>query len=140
MIVIAITSIIAVTVAVFIQKPVQGYFDTVRRAELTDIADTALRRLGRDLRLALPNSVRTTGSGAVAYMEFLQTSGGGRYRASPDNTGGGNVLDFTQANTKFDVLGPAVATVRRGDETMTHRRDEERHAPPNAPTRGSGGG
>jgi MSHA biogenesis protein MshO len=86
-IVIAITSIIAVTVAVFIQKPVQGYFDTVRRAELT------------------------TGSGAVAYLEFLQTSGGGRYRASPDNTGGGNVLDFTQANTKFDVLGPAVATV-----------------------------
>lgn len=110
-IVIAITGIIAAAVAIFIQKPVEGYFDTVRRAELTDIGDTALRRLGRDLRLALPNSVRTTSSGAVSYLEFLQTSGGGRYRAAVDNAGAGNVLDFTQPTTAFDVLGPAVAMV-----------------------------
>ena len=110
-IVIAITGIISVAVAIFIQTPVQGYFDAVRRAELTDIADTALRRLGRDLRLALPNSVRTTSTAAVTYLEFLQTSGGGRYRASTDNAGAGNILDFTQADSSFDVLGPAVATV-----------------------------
>ena len=110
-IVIAITGIIAAAVAVFIQKPVQGYFDAARRAELTDIADTALRRLGRDLRLALPNSVRTTSGAAAVYLEFLQTSGGGRYRAGTDNSGGGNVLDFTQVVSKFDVLGPPVSTV-----------------------------
>ena len=110
-IVIAITGIIAAVVAVFIQKPVQGYFDSVRRAELTDIADTAVRRMARDLHLALPNSVRVTNAGAVYYLEFLQTSGGGRYRAAVDNAGAGNVLDFTQSSTTFDVLGPPVATV-----------------------------
>ena len=43
--VIALTGIVAAIVAVFIRQPVQGYFDTVRRAELTDVADTAARRI-----------------------------------------------------------------------------------------------
>ncbi|MHB1334013.1 MAG: prepilin-type N-terminal cleavage/methylation domain-containing protein [Sulfuriferula sp.] len=107
-IVITITGIIAGMVAVFIRAPVQGYFDSARRAELTDIADTAQRRISRDLRLALPNSVRVNGGN---YLEFLQTSGGGRYRVAPDNSGGGNVLDFTQPTTTFDVLGPPVTKV-----------------------------
>ena len=105
---ITITGIIAGMVAVFITAPVKGYFDSARRAELTDIADTAQRRISRDLRLALPNSVRVSGGN---YLEFLQTSGGGRYRAAPDNSGGGFVLDFTQPTTSFDVLGPPVSTV-----------------------------
>ncbi len=107
-IVITITGIIAGMVAVFIRAPVQGYFDSARRAELTDIADTAQRRISRDLHLALPNSVRVSGGN---FLEFLQTSGGGRYRAAVDNSGGGNVLDFTQPTTSFDVLGPPVAKV-----------------------------
>jgi len=78
--VIVITGILASVVAVFIQGPVQGYVDTTRRAELTDVADTALRRIARDLRLALPNSVRVTQVGSAYYMEFLQTSTGGRYK------------------------------------------------------------
>ena len=44
-IVIVITGILAAIVAVFIRAPVDGYFDSVRRAELTDTADVALRRL-----------------------------------------------------------------------------------------------
>jgi MSHA biogenesis protein MshO len=78
--------------------------DAARRAELTDIADTALRRITRDLRTALPNSVRVDVTGK--FMEFLQTSGGGRYRASLDSTGAGNILDFTTTDASFDVIGP----------------------------------
>ncbi|MDP1682827.1 MAG: prepilin-type N-terminal cleavage/methylation domain-containing protein, partial [Burkholderiales bacterium] len=48
-VVIVLTSILASVVAMFIRLPVQGYVDTARRAEMTDIADTALRRMGRDL-------------------------------------------------------------------------------------------
>ncbi|NCN89388.1 MAG: prepilin-type N-terminal cleavage/methylation domain-containing protein, partial [Gallionella sp.] len=44
-VVIVITGIIAGIVAIFIKAPVQGYVDSARRAELTDIADTAVRRL-----------------------------------------------------------------------------------------------
>ena len=107
-IVITITGIIAGMVAVFIRAPVQGYFDSARRAELTDTTDTAVRRISRDLHLALPNSVRVSGGN---YLEFLQTSGGGRYRADVDNNGAGDILDFTTTDSSFDVLGPPVSTV-----------------------------
>lgn len=92
-VVIVLTSIIASAVAVFIKLPVQGYVDTARRAEMSDIADTALRRMGRDLRLALPNSVRLTDSDAT--IEILLTRAGGRYRAETDSTGAGDILDFS---------------------------------------------
>jgi len=114
-IVIAITAIIATGVAVFISRPFEGYIDAARRAELSDIADTALRRMTRDLRSALPNSIRFTcvpagcAAGSVYYLEYLQTSGGGRYRAEPDSGGLGNILDFTTTDASFDVVGPMPA-------------------------------
>jgi MSHA biogenesis protein MshO len=107
-IVIAITAIIASAVAVFIGRPVEGYADAARRAEMTDIADTALRRMTRDLRTALPNSIRVTEfpvASTVFYLEYLQSSGGGRYRAQVDNLGGGIPLDFTASPASFDVIG-----------------------------------
>ncbi|MGE0556650.1 MAG: prepilin-type N-terminal cleavage/methylation domain-containing protein [Burkholderiales bacterium] len=106
-VVIAITGIIAAAVALFIRRPVEGYADAARRAALTDEADTALRRITRDLRLALPNSVRVDPSGK--FIEYIETTGGGRYRAEVDSGGGGDTLDFTAADTTFDVLGPVPA-------------------------------
>lgn len=102
-----VMSIAAALVGMFIRVPVESYFDTERRARLTDTADTALRRIARDLRLALPNSVRVTNSGGVHYLEFFQTRFGGRYRADPTGAGGGNPLDFTIADTGFEVIGAA---------------------------------
>jgi MSHA biogenesis protein MshO len=107
-IVISITAIIAGSVAVFISRPFESYIDATRRAELTDIADTALRRMTRDLRTALPNSVRVSESPAgsgIYYLEYLQTSGGGRYRSQLDGGGGGNILTFSAADASFDVIG-----------------------------------
>jgi MSHA biogenesis protein MshO len=106
-IVIAITGVIAAVVAVFIRKPIEGYFDSVRRAGLTDTADVALRRMGRDLRTALPNSVRVTQAGSVFTLQYIETTGGGRYRSAVTSTGTGNALDFSAADTTFEVLGPA---------------------------------
>jgi MSHA biogenesis protein MshO len=98
--VIVITGILAGMVAVFIKAPVDSYFDMARRAELTDIADTATRRMVRDIRLALPNTVRNATSGSKC-IEFIPTKSGGRYRA--DQTG--DTLDFSLADTSFDMLG-----------------------------------
>ncbi len=103
-VVIVLTSIIASVVAMFIRLPVQGYVDTARRAEMTDIADTALRRMGRDLRLALPNSVRVTDGGAT--IEILLTKAGGRYRLEDDGAGAGDLLDFAVNDISFDQFGP----------------------------------
>lgn len=108
-VVIVILAIVSAIAAVFIRRPIDSYIDSVRRAELTDIADTALRRVMRDLRYALPNSVRVAnpgGAGTAFYLEFLITSGGGRYRAALTGAGAGNILDFTAADSSFDVLGP----------------------------------
>jgi MSHA biogenesis protein MshO len=109
-IVIVITGILAAMVAIFIRAPVQGYFDSVRRAELTDTADVALRRITRDVRLALPNSLRVTTVGGTSYIEFIMTSSGGRYRDPVDGSTGGDFLSFTSAaDLSFDVHGPLPA-------------------------------
>lgn len=118
-VVIAITGILAAAVAVFIRRPVEGYIDAARRAELSDIADTALRRITRDLRTALPNSIRVTAAGGVTYLEYLQTGGGGRYRSDVDSAGGGNPLDFTAADATFNVIGP-MPTMAAGDSIVIY--------------------
>lgn len=101
-VVIVITGIIGGIVAIFIRAPVQGYVDSARRAELTDIADTALRRMARDVRVAVPNSLRVTGGGTV--VEFIPTKDGGRYRADAL----GDVLNFGVTDGSFDVIGTPI--------------------------------
>ncbi|OGS98179.1 MAG: hypothetical protein A3K04_01860 [Gallionellales bacterium RBG_16_56_9] len=116
--VIVITGIIGGIVAVFLKAPVQQYVDVARRADMTDTVDTALRRITRDVRLALPNSVRVTGAcdgAGTCFIESLSAPGGGRYRADAP----GDELDFTVADTGFEVLGqmPAVAA---GDQIVVY--------------------
>lgn len=107
-VVIVITGIIAAAVAVFIRAPVQGYVDLVARAELADEADTAVRRMSRDLRLALPNSIRVSAqSNGNNYLELLLTNTGGRYLTDTDDTSlGSDILSFTSpSDTSFRVVG-----------------------------------
>lgn len=84
-VVITITAIIAVVLGVIIKHPIEGYRAQVRRAELVDAADMALRRMARDIRQALPNSVRVDPTGRV--IEMLNTVDGARYRVGPGNIG-----------------------------------------------------
>ncbi len=100
--VITIIGIISAIVAVFIRAPVDAYFDSARRAALTDAADTAVRRMARDLRKALPNSVRNPDNQCI---EFIPTKTGGRYRTGADSGGGGNSLNFSATDTGFNMLG-----------------------------------
>ena len=118
-IVIAIVGIVGSMVAIFMRAPIESYVAQDRRARLTDTADTALRRMGREVRLALPNSVRVTtvavGAVNVSYLEFLGTRDGGRYRTQIDSAvAGSDPLVFTVADSSFDVLGPAI-TMQAGD-------------------------
>lgn len=128
--VIIITGIIAAVVAVFIRSPVEGYMSSVRRAELTDAADVALRRFARDVRLALPNSLRVSdswgtvdgcsnGVGVTCYIEFIMTRTGGRYRDPSDGSTGGVFLSFTSGGLTFDVLG-TMPDIRNGDYIIVY--------------------
>lgn len=106
-IVIVIMGVIGGVVAVFMRAPIQAYFDSGRRAALTDVADTAVRRISRDIRKALPNSVRVSISGSDSCLEFIPTRNGGRYRENNRPTGDtvGKGLDFTTADSDFNMLG-----------------------------------
>ncbi len=119
-IVVVITGIISVVVGMFIKTPVDQYIDIARRAEMTEVADTALRRMGRDIRTAVPNSVRLSG---ISFIEFLPTKTGGRYRANSSggnlcaliaNNADGDTLSFTLADSCFEIVGPAI-TFAAGD-------------------------
>jgi MSHA biogenesis protein MshO len=114
-IVIAIIGIVGAIVAVFIRMPVQNYADSVARAEITDEADLALRRMTRELRLALPNSIRVNAEGTA--IEFLLTTTGGRYLAAEDNASGtAPVLDFVDAQkTTLTVVGTLTRAVNAGE-------------------------
>jgi MSHA biogenesis protein MshO len=79
---------IIVAATVYFIYPVTQSVDLATRAELTDIADNALQRIGRDARLALPNSIRTDTSGATIFVEFLPIRTAGRYRADAGGAGG----------------------------------------------------
>ena len=116
--VIVITGIIAGMVAIFIKQPVDAYFDSARRASLTDVADTAARRIARDLQGALPNSIRV--DGGKAFLEYVPIHDAGRYRAAVGIAATDDPLDFDDAaDSSFDVLGPPV-TVLAGDSLVVY--------------------
>jgi MSHA biogenesis protein MshO len=95
--VIVILGVIGGMVSVFMKGPIDAYIASGRRAGLTDVADTTVRRIARDLRKALPNSIRTSGT---TCMEFIPTKTGGRYRES-----GSGALAINSAATSFNMLG-----------------------------------
>ncbi len=82
--VISIIGILAGVAALLILWPVRQYADSGRREVLVTEAESALRRMARDIRTALPHSVRVTdnGAGTAFAIEFLP------------------VLDGSKANTK----------------------------------------
>lgn len=124
--VIVVMGVIGATLAAFMRKPVDAYFDTARRAALTDVADTALRRISRDIGGALPNSIRNPSSSCI---EFIPTRTGGRYRAEPDALVAGNqanaILDFSAADTSFNMLAnnsllPPEQQIRANDVVVVY--------------------
>lgn len=82
-IVIVIGAVLAATMAVFLPPALRSYVDTRVRADLGDQTDTALRRMLRDVRQAVPNSLRIPAS---TCFEVIPASAGGRYRMNADTS------------------------------------------------------
>ncbi len=89
--VVAITllAILGSVTAVFMLRPIQGYTDLARRAALVEAAESALRRQARDVRLALPRSVRIQNLAGGYAVEVLPTIEGAMYRRRDTFPGGG---------------------------------------------------
>ena len=108
--VMVISSIIASVVWRAISPQIEGVEDTTRRAKLVDITETALSRMTRELRLALPNSIRVNAGGTA--IEFLRILTGGRYRAQPDATNNDvcagpdtDSINLASSSDCFEALG-----------------------------------
>lgn len=113
-IVIVITGIVAAMVTVFMKGPIEAYIAGGRRAELTDIADTTLRRMSRELRLAVPRTVRVTNVGSVYFVEFLMSKAGGRY-VQDDNC-------FTATGCTSLTIQNSNGTIASGDSLVINNR------------------
>lgn len=101
--VIVLAGAVAVLISTALSRPLEGFVAQSRRAELVDLAAGALNRMARDIRLAVPNSVRVRGSSEIEMLNVLDA---GRYRP---NRVGGDGLQFAPGTApactaSFNVL------------------------------------
>jgi MSHA biogenesis protein MshO len=102
-IVIVVSGVLAVVVAPIVMKPFQAYDDTSRRVALVDAAESAMRQIARDVRDAIPNTVRTNGK----VLELMPIQGGGRYRSNEIVLGDNSSLTPSALDNQFLMLGNA---------------------------------
>jgi len=103
---ITVGSIVVAFMALFIVMPMNAYSTQTKQAALVDAADSALRFMARDLRSALPNSVRVSSGGTVTALELLATADGARYQDGGPVSNPALVLDFTAADGAFATTVP----------------------------------
>jgi MSHA biogenesis protein MshO len=132
--VLVLLGIIVAAISFFL-NPVRQSADLALRAELTDIADNALQRIGRDVKLALPNSLRIDAASVPGkvFVEFLAVRTAGRYRAegggaaAGTNCGnddatlaapGNDQLSFDIADTCFKTIGKLAESIVAGSDQL----------------------
>jgi len=103
---IAVGAVVVAFMAMFIVMPMNAYTAQTRRAGLVDASDSALRFMARDIRSALPNSVRVASSGTVTALELLATADGARYQDNGPVSNPALALDFTTASGAFATTVP----------------------------------
>lgn len=108
--VIALSGAVAVMISSVLSRPLQGFVDQSRRAELVDLATVAIDRMTRDIRLAVPNSLRVTGTctggTSSCRLELLRAPVGGRYRANLVNGVRRDPPQCTSSPCAIEVLSP----------------------------------
>jgi MSHA biogenesis protein MshO len=130
-IVVVIGAVIAVTVGLVVRPAANAYLDSRVRADLSDQADSALRRMLRDIRQSVPNSIRMPNT---QCFELVPTSTGGRYRTAPDLDHDQNLpctpsatcsapLDTSVATTVFDTLTTMSTTPAVGDWVVINNQN-----------------
>jgi len=108
-VVIVLLGVMAAGAGLLITRPIEAYNAQVRRQQLVDLAEMALRKIAVDIRAAVPNSVRVVNNSPNGWvLEMVNVVDGARYRdefdplvADDEN----DVLDFTQPDQDFNILG-----------------------------------
>lgn len=121
-VVVVLIGLLAGGAGLLILQPIEAYDDQVRRQQLVDQGEMALRQIARDVRRALPNSIRVNTVGTGWAVEMVPVMDGARYR--DENEAGfalasaDDILDFANpaGDAAFNLLGglnnPLVANYR----------------------------
>jgi MSHA biogenesis protein MshO len=111
-VVVVLLGIMATGAGLLISRPIEAYNDQLRRQQLVDSAETALRKIAHDIRRAVPNSLRVSTSGGNWALEMVNAVDGARYRDEYDpsvydplNPPTHHVLEFSSADDAFNILG-----------------------------------
>jgi MSHA biogenesis protein MshO len=97
-----VSMIVVGFMAMFLTTPVDAYFAQSRRADLTDSADAIVRNISRDVRAAVPDSIRVSADRRV--VEMLNTADVLRYRSSGESGNPARDLDTTQPDSQFSTV------------------------------------
>jgi MSHA biogenesis protein MshO len=100
---IVLLSIVFSVVSHIIAVPMAAYSYAVDNLELSDISASAMTFLSREIKSAVPNSVRVNSTGTA--IEFFPIVAGARYRTATAPTSL-NILRFDTTNTTFNLLAP----------------------------------
>ncbi len=104
--VLLILGIIGAISALVVVQPFTADRHMRQRARLIDQADLIVDRIRREVRAAVPNSVRTRNpAGNRQAVEFVPSKTGGRYRRYRQTGGGGEPLKLNEGADSFDILG-----------------------------------
>lgn len=107
-VVIVLLGVMAVGAGMLVTRPIEAYSDQLRRQQLVDSADMALRKIATDIRRAVPNSIRIVDNSPNGWaLEMINTVDGARYRDEPGGgfSAAGNILDFSLPDAQFNILG-----------------------------------
>jgi MSHA biogenesis protein MshO len=122
-VVIVVMGILAGSVTMFFKPAIDSFIDARRRADMTDAADTGLRKMAQDIRRSVPNSLNLIApvydaSHASACFQIVPTIGGGRYRTDIDTADAtavalneSSISPFRMAILSSQATPPAVGSV-----------------------------
>ena len=114
--------VMAATLTIFYKPAVDIWLASRSRSSLAATADVAMRRLLREVQVAVPNSLRTP---ATDCIELVPSSSGGRYRMATDTVNAGSApVDPATATTSFDVLSPLATLPTVGDWLVVDNQNQ----------------
>src|SRR5690606_37197651 len=130
-VVIVITAVIGTTIAIYVKPTMDAYIDIRGRADLADQADTSLRRMLRDVRHAVSNSLRLPNT---KCFELVPAVSGGRYRMGPDvvndnapscspSSTCAAYVDSSQPSTVFDTLSVMTVEPAQNDWVVINNQN-----------------
>lgn len=109
--VIVLISILSVIGGGFMLRSAESYHQSVSRSQLIQQGRQAIERITRELRIAVPNSIRVSGNNLC--IEWLPVAGGGNYLEElPDQSNGAPATsDISTAPIAFDIGESRYVTV-----------------------------